>query len=394
MRSTDRILTTHVGSLPRPPALVEQLSARYARKPYDRAKLDAEIEAALASVVRRQREAGIDIPGDGEVSKISFSQYICDRFSGFEPGTETIEIGTTSSPYKDVDDFPGLSEEVFGGLTGEDKGLIYRCVDDIALSDPDAVHVDIARFTEALGDLPPSQAFMNAPTPGQIVFNFPNDHYSGRTEYLAAAAEAMRYEYLAITGAGFNLQLDSPDLAMIAHAHHLGPDAPEDRDLAWHRAYNDEAVDALNQAIRGIPPEQLRLHVCWGNYGGPHHHDVALEAILEPLFRADVQTFSFEAANPRHAHEWELFGSLELPEGKVIMPGLIDVTTNRIEHPRLVAQRLVRFAGLVGRENVVAGTDCGFSTIAGWEHVHPDVVWPKLATLAEGARLASEELWG
>jgi 5-methyltetrahydropteroyltriglutamate--homocysteine methyltransferase len=227
---------------------------------------------------------------------------------------------------------------------------------------------------------------MNAPTPGQIAFNNPNDHYATREEYMRAAAEALRYEYKTIVDAGFNLQLDSPDLAMANH-YHFGPGVGD------HMTHVQGAIEALNHAIDGLPAERLRLHVCWGNYAGPHNHDVPLRTIIEPVLKTKVETISFEAANPTHAYEWEIFKDIKLPEDKVLMPGVIDVCNTRLEHPRVVAQRLLRFAQVVGRERVVASTDCGFATFAGVQWLPPSLVWAKLRSLAEGAELASRELW-
>jgi 5-methyltetrahydropteroyltriglutamate--homocysteine methyltransferase len=383
MSAIDRILTTHTGSLPRPRHLVRMINDRYTGKPVDIDALERELAAAVKAVVGQQIEVGLDIPSDGEYSKPGFSKYIHERLAGFS------EVGSARLIVDDLEDFPGIAERALHTTDsdGSQGTEMFSCVGPIELRDKDAVRQDIARFKTALGGRPPSQAFMGAPTPGQIVFNFPNHFYRSHEDYLGAVAETMRYEYRAITDAGFNLQLDSPDLAMAAHVRTEGSDIDD------HAAHSAAAIEALNCAIEGIPEEQLRLHICWGNYGGPHHRDVPWERIFRPILRAKVETFSFEAANPRHAHEWELFRELRLPEGKKIMPGLVDVTTQRIEHPRLVAQRLLQFARLVGRENVVAGTDCGFATVAGWEHVDPGVCWAKLASLVEGASIASNELW-
>jgi 5-methyltetrahydropteroyltriglutamate--homocysteine methyltransferase len=383
MRSTERIVTTHVGSLPRPKSLLRLILARYAGEPVDDAELERELDAASEMLVARQLDAGIDVPSDGEISKVGFTQYVHDRFSGFG------QVGEARLIVDDLEDFPGAIPAALGE-PDSDQGhatAMFHCVGPVAVTDRQAVLDDIARFKRSLGDRPPALAFMGAPTPGQIAFNFPNAHYPSREDYLAALADALRYEYQAVIDAGFNLQLDSPDLAMAAHVRTEGV---EPVDLA---ANSRPSLEALAYALRGFPPERLRVHICWGNYGGPHHRDVALSEIFAPIVALPAETFSFEAANPRHAHEWELFERFRLPEDKVLMPGLIDVTTNRIEHPRLIAQRILRFAGLVGRERVIASTDCGFSTVAGWEHVDPEVGWAKLASLAEGALMASEELW-
>lgn len=382
MSVSERILTTHTGSLPRPPELVRMVLERYNQEDIDADALEASLAEAVASVVRRQRNVGIDIPSDGEFSKVAFSQYVHERFAGFS------DVGSARLVIDDLEDFPGVAERAIRAADADTAHAtaMFRCVGPIEISDREAIHADIARFKKALADLPPSSAFLGAATPGQIAFNFPNLYYADHEEYLGALAQAMRYEYRAVTDAGLNLQLDSPDLAMSAHVR------TEGSDIIDPRAHRAMAIEALNYAIEGIPPEQLRLHLCWGNYGGPHHRDVPLETIFGTVLRANVRTYSFEAANPRHGHEWELFERLRLPDGKAVMPGMIDVTTNRIEHPRLIAQRLIRFAELVGRKNVIAGSDCGFSTVAGWEHVHPEVCWAKLGSLVEGTRIASEEL--
>lgn len=381
MRSTERILTTHVGSLPRPASLLELIMARYGGEPVLPEALERELEQTQDMLVRRQLEAGVDVPSEGEISKSGFTQYVHDRFAGFG------QVGAAGLVIDDLEDYPGTIPAAMGTDHDEHATAMFSCVGPIEVSDGQAVLDDVARFKAALGDHPPEMAFMGAPTPGQIAFNFPNEHYPSREEYLEALANALRYEYKAIVDAGFNLQIDSPDLAMAAHVRTEGV---ERVDLA---EYSVASLEALQHALDGFPPERLRLHICWGNYGGPHHHDVPLADIFAPISKLNVETFSFEGANPRHAHEWELFETFDLPEDKVLMPGLIDVTTNRIEHPRLVAQRILTFARLVGRERVIASTDCGFSTVAGWEHVDPEVCWAKLASLAEGARIASAELW-
>jgi 5-methyltetrahydropteroyltriglutamate--homocysteine methyltransferase len=379
----DRILTTHVGSLPRPPELTRLVVDAYMGMTVDAAELEQAIAAAVATMVARQRAVGIDIPSDGECSKVAFSHYVHQRFSGFT------EIGSARLIVDDLVDYPGVAEKALraGDRDTAHATAMFSCDGPITVRDREAVHQDCRRFRAALGDTPPARAFLGAPTPGHIAFNFPNRYYPSYEDYLAALADAMRYEYLAITGAGFTLQLDSPDLAMSAHVRTEGANAPP------HEQHRALALEALDRAIAGIPPERLRLHICWGNYPGPHHRDIPLIAVLEPALKTRVGTISFEAANPRHAHEWEVFRDVRLPDGKMIMPGVLDVTTQRIEHPELVAQRLIQFARLVGRENVIAGADCGFSTVAGWEHVDPEVAWAKLASLVEGAEIASRVLW-
>jgi 5-methyltetrahydropteroyltriglutamate--homocysteine methyltransferase len=378
MKSTERILTTHAGSLPRPEDLVRMMWDKIDEKPVDAEALRDRVRAAVREVVEKQRAVGIDIVSDGEMSKIGFSNYVFERLTGFG--------GRVGIEGDDLIEFPGVAQKLFANEVGAHI-LMLSCEGPVEVRDADAVNEDIETLKSALGDLAPEAAFLAAPTPGQIAFNNPNKHYPSHQAYVDAVAEAMSYEYRAITDAGLGLQLDSPDLAMSHHFRSVGTDIDD-----W-RAHLDQAMDALNAAVEGIPSGQLRLHVCWGNYAGPHNHDVPLEEIIEPVLRGRVGAIYLEAANPRHAHEWEVFEGVELPDDKVLIPGVVDVTTNRIEHPRLVAQRLVRYAELVGRERVIAGTDCGFGTFVGYDIVDQAVAWAKLETLVEGARLASEKLW-
>jgi 5-methyltetrahydropteroyltriglutamate--homocysteine methyltransferase len=377
-RSTDRIVTTHAGSLPRPDDVVEMIWGGIEGKPPDADALETRLDEAVAEVVRRQRDSGVDLVSDGELSKPGFSNYINDRFTGFE--------GRAEFQADDVADFPNLAMRLFA--TPAMAHLVFaNCVDEVTVKDPDAVHRDIDRLKRALGDIPPSEAFMGAISPGQVAFNFPDQHYGSHEKYLDALAQALRHEYKAITDAGFSLQIDSPDLAMAAHCRSVGSSIQ-----SWD-THLPMAIEALNAALDGIPEEQVRLHVCWGNYAGPHHKDVPLRGIIEPVLKANAGTFYVEGANPRHEHEWEVFKEVALPEGKDLILGVIDVKVNAVEHPRLVAQRLVRLAEVVGRENVVAGTDCGFDTFIRFSQVDPDVVWLKLQALSEGAAMASDELW-
>jgi 5-methyltetrahydropteroyltriglutamate--homocysteine methyltransferase len=378
-RSTDHIVTTHAGSLPRPDDIVEMIWGGIDGTPPDQATLDARLDEAVADVVRRQRESGVDVVSDGELSKPGFSNYINDRFTGFE--------GRAEFQADDVAPFPNLAMRLFA--TPAMAHLVFsNCVDEVKVKDPDAVRRDVDRLKAALGDTPPSEAFMGAISPGQVAFNFPDHHYGSHEAYLAALAEALRHEYKTITDAGFSLQIDSPDLAMAAHCRSVGSSIQ-----SWD-THLPMAIEALNAALDGIPEEQVRLHVCWGNYAGPHHRDVPLRDIIEPVLEANAGTFYVEGANPRHEHEWEVFKEVSLPEGKDLILGVIDVKVNAVEHPRLVAQRLVRLAEVVGRENVQAGTDCGFDTFIRFSQVDPDVVWLKLQALSEGAEMASKELWG
>jgi 5-methyltetrahydropteroyltriglutamate--homocysteine methyltransferase len=318
------------------------------------------------------------VVSDGELSKPGFSNYISDRFTGFE--------GQAEFQADDVADFPNLAMRLFA--TPAMGHLIFsHCVGPVDHKDPDAVHRDIERIKRAIGDSPPETAFMGAVSPGQIAFNFPNTHYASHEEYLGALAEVLRHEYRAITDAGLQLQIDSPDLAMAAHCRSVGTSIE-----SWD-THLPLAIEAMNTALEGIPEEQVRLHVCWGNYAGPHHKDVPLRDIIEPVLKAKAGSIYVEGANPRHEHEWEVFEHVRLPDDKALILGVIDVKVNAVEHPRLVAQRLVRLAGVVGRENVIAGTDCGFDTFIRFSQVDPDVAWLKLAALAEGAAIASDELW-
>jgi len=379
-RSTDRIVTTHAGSLPRPEEVVEVIwSAIEEERAPDQDELDKRLEGAVADIVRRQKEAGVDVVSDGELSKPGFSNYINDRFTGF--------AGRAEFQADDVAPFPNLAMRLFA--TPAMAHLVFsNCTGPVEVKDPDAVRRDVDRLKRALGDTPPGEAFMGAISPGQVAFNFPDQHYGSHEKYLAALGEALRHEYKAITDAGFNLQIDSPDLAMAAHCRSVGSSIQ-----SWD-THLPMAIDALNASLDGIPPEQVRLHVCWGNYAGPHHKDVPLRDILGEVLKANAGTIYVEGANPRHAHEWEVFKEVSLPDDKDVILGVIDVKVNAVEHPRLVAQRLTRLAELIGKERVQAGTDCGFDTFIKFSQVDPDVVWLKLQALSEGAEMASKELWG
>jgi 5-methyltetrahydropteroyltriglutamate--homocysteine methyltransferase len=376
-RNTDRIQTTHVGSLPRPDDLTRMMYDVIDNKPVDKSLLSKRVSEAVREVVEKQRAAGVDIVSDGEMSKTGFSNYVVQRFSGFgERGQMMLS---------DMADVPLLTQKMFSEEGGQH--VVMPVVNGpIELRDPEAVKVDIANLKSALGSLNPDNAFIPAVTPGQMLFNFANRYYPSREAYLEAAAKALRPEYQAIIDAGFNLQLDSPDLAMHHHGSTDGPIELSD--------YIPLSIEALNEATRGLPPEKMRLHLCWGNYAGPHHYDVALSEIIEPIIKTTTASFiSFVAANPRHEHEYEVWNDVQLPDDKVIMPGVIDTITNTVEHPMLVAQRLERFANIVGKENVIAGTDCGFSTFVGFQSMDAKVTWLKLEALTQGARVASERLW-
>ncbi|MEO1247266.1 MAG: cobalamin-independent methionine synthase II family protein [Pseudomonadota bacterium] len=375
--SSTRILTTHVGSLPRSQAVTDVVFGLEQGK--DVADAAETIAAAVSDVLRRQKEAGVDVVSDGEMSKISYATYIKDRISGFDGDSER-------KPPSDLEEFPGfLKRQAASGGTPS-----YRrpcCVGDIAVKDMDPVNEDLANMAAAMRQHPPVEGFMNAASPGVIALFQPNRHYPSHEAYLEALAGAMAAEYRAIVEAGLVLQLDSPDLGLGRHMLFKDKsDGEYERLASLH-------VDALNRALEGIPKEQVRLHVCWGNYEGPHHHDAPMEMVLPIACRANVGALLFESSNPRHAHEWEVFAEAALPDDLVLVPGVIDSTTNFIEHPKLVAERICRFADIVGRERVIAGTDCGFSTFAGFGAVDEDIVYAKLASMAEGAAIASRKLW-
>jgi 5-methyltetrahydropteroyltriglutamate--homocysteine methyltransferase len=378
-RSTERFLTTHTGSLPRPDDLVRMMYAKEEGIPVDSAALASRVRAAVAEVVRKQVAAGIDLVNDGELSKPSYATYIKDRLDGFG-GTGNTFV------YQDLAAFPKLAQRVFGD-PGRSRRKTPACNAPIAVRDGGDALSDVENLKAATGGRPPAEAFMSAASPGVVSLFFRNDYYEDHETYLFAIAEAMRAEYEAVAAAGFVLQIDCPDLGMGRHIQYADLSVEEFRKRA--RVH----VEALNHAVRNIPTEQLRMHLCWGNYEGPHHCDVPLADIVDVVFLAKPQALSLEAANPRHAHEWTLFERVKLPEGKVLIPGVIESKSNFIEHPELIAQRIARYANLVGRENVIAGSDCGFGTWVGQAAVDPDVVWAKFAAMAEGARIATRAFW-
>jgi 5-methyltetrahydropteroyltriglutamate--homocysteine methyltransferase len=378
-RSTDRFLTTHTGSLPRPDDLIQMMYAKESGVPVEPAALGRRVRSAVAEIVRKQADAGVDVINDGELSKPSYATYVKDRLEGFG-GTGNTFV------YKDLADFPKLQQRVFGD-PGRSRRKTPACNAPISVRDPNAAEADVDNLKAALGSVKASGGFMSAASPGVVAVFFRNDHYPSQEAYLYAIADAMRAEYEAVARAGFVLQLDCPDLAMGRHIQF------HDADLATFRKAAAMNIEVMNHATANIPPEQLRIHVCWGNYEGPHHHDVPLADVIDLVFKARATYISFEAANPRHAHEWTLFEKVKLPDGKVLIPGVIESKSNFIEHPELIAQRIGRYAKLVGRENVMAGSDCGYGTWVGQAAVDPDVVFAKLAALAEGARIATKEFW-
>ena len=378
-RSRDRILTTHTGSLPRAAPLLGQLRARKSGQRIDEAQFQAAVGAAVSETVRRQMDAGIDVVSDGEQGKPDYSTYIKDRLSGFEG--EPVSLG----PTRDQQDFPDYAAALPGLKGGRPSGP--PCTGPVSWKDFAAVERDIANLRAALEAAPPaSEAFMSAVSPCQAARFMPNRYYGSDDEYLHTLATVLAAEYKAIADAGFILQLDCPDLASGWNNQYRHLTVPEFRKaIARH-------VEVLNQAVKDIPAERMRIHLCWG-YEGPHNHDIPLRDIIEPVLKAKPAGLSFEGANPRHAHEWKVFREVRLPPGKVLIPGVIDSTTNFIEHPELVAERICNYAGVVGRENVIAGTDCGFATSALDDMIFPSIAWAKLAALAQGARLASKVLW-
>jgi 5-methyltetrahydropteroyltriglutamate--homocysteine methyltransferase len=378
-RSGDRFLTTHTGSLPRPDDLVRTMFAREEGVPVDAAALAARTRVAVAEIVRKQADAGVDVIDDGELSKPSYATYVKDRLAGF---------GGTSQPlqYRDLVDFPELARRVFGD-PGRSRRRTPACTGPIAVRDPHAAETDARNLTAALASVPVSEGFLTAASPGVISLFFRNDHYPSHEAYLFAIADAMRHEYETVAHSGLLLQVDCPDLAMGRHIQFAELGLTEFRRMAQLH------IEALNHALSGVPPDRVRMHLCWGNYEGPHHYDVPLADIIDIVFTARPIGISFEAANPRHAHEWRVFERVRVPDGKLLIPGVLESKTNYIEHPELVAQRIGRYAKLVGRENVIAGTDCGYGTWVGQAAVDPGVVWAKLRSLAEGARLASLEFW-
>jgi 5-methyltetrahydropteroyltriglutamate--homocysteine methyltransferase len=367
----DRVRTTHVGSLPRPAELAALLIKRNAGETVDEAAFEALLAQTVREVVAKQVEAGIDFVSDGEMSKIAYSIYPKDRLTGFSGQTPPRGAGP------EVADFPGWAKS-------RRQVMAQRplCTGPVAIKETQSLAADLKHFRAAADAAHPAGTFLTAASPGLIAYFMPNEYYPSHEAYLEALAAAMRPEYEAIVEAGFLLQLDCPDLALSRHLGYAG-----DSDAEWKKKA-EQAIDVLNAATAKIAPDKMRMHLCWGNYEGPHNHDLPLEQVLPAVFRARPAAISFEGANPRHEHEWEVFSTLKLPDDKVIIPGVIDSTTSFIEHPRLVAQRIERYTNQVGVERVIAGSDCGFGTTAEFNLIDPAIVWAKLAALAEGAELA------
>jgi 5-methyltetrahydropteroyltriglutamate--homocysteine methyltransferase len=378
-RSRDRFLTTHTGSLPRPDDLIRMMYAKEEGLPIEPAALAARVKAAVAEVVKKQADAGVDLINDGEMSKPSYATYIKDRLDGFG-GTGNTFV------YQDLSEFPRLEKRVFGD-PGRSRRKTPACNAPISIRDKRAPEIDAANLKAALKNVKAAGGFMSAASPGVVSLFFRNDHYKNFETYIYAIADAMRHEYETIAGAGLVLQIDCPDLAMGRHIQYA------DLNLSDFRKRAQLHIEALDHAVANIPAEQLRMHLCWGNYEGPHHRDVPLADIVDIVLKAKSVAISLEAANPRHAHEWAVFESVRLPDGKMLIPGVIESKSNFIEHPELIAQRIGRYARLIGRENVIAGSDCGYGTWVGQAAVDPDVVFAKLKAMAEGAALASRQFW-
>ena len=379
--STNRILTTHVGSLPRQPDLLALMQKKSRGEAVDAAQLASVLKASVADIVKRQVDAGIDLVSDGELSKPSYATYIADRLTGF--GGES--KGDVPADLRDFKDYSRHLVEI-GGVVP--RGGHTCCQGEVTVKDLSGLDEDLTNFSAAVTAAKPVGAFMNAASPGVVAVFQKNAYYPSEDAYVEAVGEALRIEYEAIVAAGFQLQVDSPDLAMGRHI------AFQDLDDAGFLKVIDRNVQALNNALCNIPADKVRMHLCWGNYAGPHHRDIPLKAIAERVLRAKPRHILLEGANPRHEHEWAVFKDVALPDDKVLVPGVIDSTSNYIEHPEVVAQRLTRYADVVGRERVMAGSDCGFSTFSGYPTVHPDIVWAKLASMVEGAQIASRSLWG
>lgn len=373
------IATTHVGSLPRGNELTPLLLARDHGEPYDAEAFDRIVQSAVDDAVERQVEAGVTIVSDGELGKVGYSTYIIERLEGFGGHSER-------KPALDLAPLPDLRRKL-AAIMGDQEFTRASCIGEVRLRTLEPLHDDIRRFRAALSrQARPPRAFMNAASPGLITAFQPNAYYSTHEAYLAALVAAMREEYEAIVAAGFDLQLDCPDLAMSRHTGYQDLSEPEFLKVA------EANVEALNAATANIPPERMRMHICWGNYEGPHDHDIPLERILPTILRARPSTLLFEAANPRHDHEWTVWRDAPIPDEKILAPGLVDTCSNYVEHPELIAQRIERFANIVGADRVVASTDCGFGTFAGYGKIDPAVAWKKLKMLREGADLAAGRL--
>ena len=375
-----KILTSHVGSLPRTQEVVDFIFARENEKPYDQSAFNDCMASSCAETVRRQVEAGIDIVSDGETSKISYATYVKDRYTGFSGDSPRNAPG-------DLKLFPGFLKRLAddGGTPQYARPM---CTGPVMSKGQDELNADIANLKAAMAQHGAQRGFMNAASPGVISLFLQNDYYASRDDYLAALADAMKEEYETIVAAGLDLQLDCPDLALSRHM--LFGDLSDDEFVKIANTH----VDALNHALRDLDPDRVRVHICWGNYEGPHICDIDMDKVFSTLMNTRARYVLFETSNPRHAHEWTVFSDRksEIPDDKILVPGVVDTTTNFVEHPKLVAERIKRFVDIVGADRVIAGSDCGFGTFAGFGAVDPDIAYAKLSSLAEGAALASSRL--
>ena len=381
-RNRDRILTTHAGSLPQPDDLKEMLAAKNSGKPYDQKAFARRVQSVVAEVVKKQIDCGLDIINDGEIGKPNFSRYARERLSGFAEREAKPEERPSMIFGRDLVEFPEYFQKRFGTVRGENIKRVF-CNGPLKYIGHAAVKADIETFKAALQGAKFEDAFLPAIAPGTIEHWMKNDYYPSDEAYLFAIAEAMSEEYKAIADAGFLLQIDDPDL----------PDAWQinsHMSIAEYRKYAELRVDALNHGLRNIPPEKVRFHTCWGSYHGPHKYDIPLRDIVDLILKVRANAYSIEASNPRHEHEWRVWEEVKLPEEKVLVPGVVGHATDIVEHPQVIADRLIRYAKLVGRENVMAGTDCGLGPRVG----DPKIAWAKFEAMAEGARLATKQLWG
>ena len=379
-RSESRILTTHTGSLPRSPELQELLRSRLDPKAGEAEEFRTGVDEGVADAVAKQFEIGIDVINDGEQGRVQYATYVKDRLTGFD-GEQLLR----ARPRIDMVDFPEFAAQ--SGVSSSATIPWPACTGPIAWKDKDAVHRDIQRLQAATSGVKSEEVFITAASPGVIANFLVNEHYPSEEEYLYALAEVMKDDYKAIVDSGLLLQIDCPDLAMTR--------VTQFSDLSQEQFIKivEIHVEVLQYALAGLAPDRMRLHLCWGNTEGPHHYDVPLKEIINIVLKAPPLGISFEGANPRHAHEWKVWEDVKLPDGKVIIPGVLDTTTNFIEHPELIAERIVRYAGVVGKENMMVGSDCGFGTSAWGRRVDSRIAWAKLEAMVEGARLASQELW-
>ena len=379
-RSTDRILTTHTGSLPRSVPLQELLRQREDQREFDEASFRSSVGKAVAEIVARQRDTGIDVVNDGEQGRSQYATYVKERLTGFEG--ERMVRSYTRLDDADFPDYAAAQTHMSSRNMPQPA-----CTGPIAWKDWPAVERDIRNLQEAAAGQQVEEVFMTAASPGVIANFLPNEYYATEEEYLYALADVMKDEYNAIASAGLLLQIDCPDLAMTRVSQYSHLSVEEFKKIV------ESHVEVINYALADIDPERMRLHVCWGNTEGPHHHDVPLREIVDIVLRARPMGLAIEGANPRHGHEWKVWEDVTLPDGKLLIPGVLDTTTNFIEHPELVAQRILNYARVVGRENVMATSDCGFGTSAWGRKVETNIAWAKLAAMVEGARIASQELW-